>query len=434
MKNRFRTALAACTLLALHATGARAQEPAIEQLRVFVDCSYMCDMDFMRQNVNWISYMQDRADAHVHVLVASQSTGGGGQRYTLEFIGLRDFAGNADTLLYTTSSEDTPDIRRRGLTRTIALGLMPFVAQTSVASRLNFTLAEATPIAVGALPATAPERDPWNFWTFTIGVNGYSSGESQQNFQNYSGNIGANRTTEDWKVNLSVRNSYGESTFEYTIEDELIKTKSISRNYSASSLIVKSISPHLSVGARANASSSTFGNNALSYTIAPAIEYNFMPYSESTSRSLTLQYSAGMRHAKYDELTIFDQIRETRPVHTLAVGYATRQRWGSISAGVDGSQYLHDTKMYSAGISGSTSLRLVRGLSFNISGNYRHVRDQLNTPKEDLTEEEILLQQKQQATSYYYFFNFGLSYRFGSIFNNVVNPRFGGGGGEMIMF
>jgi hypothetical protein len=29
---------------------------------------------------------------------------------------------------------------------------------------------------------------------------------------------------------------------------------------------------------------------------------------------------------------------------------------------------------------------------------------------------------------------FGLSFSFGSIFNSVVNPRFGGGGGQIIFF
>jgi hypothetical protein len=30
--------------------------------------------------------------------------------------------------------------------------------------------------------------------------------------------------------------------------------------------------------------------------------------------------------------------------------------------------------------------------------------------------------------------NFGVSYSFGSIFNTTVNPRYGGGGGMMIIF
>ena len=44
--------------------------------------------------------------------------------------------------------------------------------------------------------------------------------------------------------------------------------------------------------------------------------------------------------------------------------------------------------------------------------------------------EEVLLRQRQLRTSFSYSTNFGFSYQFGSIFNNVVNPRFGGSGGE----
>jgi hypothetical protein len=399
-----------------------------------LDCNY-CDSDFVRTELTWVDYMRDRADADVHILVSRQSTGGGGARYTLEFIGLRDLAARTDTLLYTSSSDDTPDITRRGLTRVIKLGLVPFVAGTPLASQLDVTMA-VRPAADTATPETAePQHDPWNYWTFSIGLNGFSQGESQQNFRYISGSVTANRTTEDWKINLRLNNSYNESRFEYTIGDQDFKTVSISRSYGASSLIAKSLGPNLSIGGRASSSTSTFGNTSLSLSLAPAIEYNFVPYSESTRRSLTVQYSNGVRYADYREITVFGQEEETRPIHTLAVGYTTRQPWGSFSAGLDGSQYLHDTEKYSAGLSGSTSLRLFRGFSFNISGSYRHVRDQLHIAARDLTEEEILLRQRQLSTAYNYYMNFGISYRFGSIFNNVVNPRFGSspGGGMVIM-
>jgi hypothetical protein len=44
------------------------------------------------------------------------------------------------------------------------------------------------------------------------------------------------------------------------------------------------------------------------------------------------------------------------------------------------------------------------------------------------------LRQRQLATNYNYFVYGGISYRFGSIFTNVVNPRMGGGsGGDVII-
>ena len=39
---------------------------------------------------------------------------------------------------------------------------------------------------------------------------------------------------------------------------------------------------------------------------------------------------------------------------------------------------------------------------------------------------EVLLRQRELATGYRFFVSGGISYRFGSIFNNVVNPRFTG--------
>jgi hypothetical protein len=48
--------------------------------------------------------------------------------------------------------------------------------------------------------------------------------------------------------------------------------------------------------------------------------------------------------------------------------------------------------------------------------------------------EEILTRQRQLQTSFTYFTSFGFSYQFGSIFNNVVNPRFGGEDGDRFFF
>src|SRR5687767_13405592 len=106
-----------------------AQQAADEKLRVFIDCNF-CDMDFLRTEIGWIDHMRDRADAHVHILVIRQTTGGGGGEYTFEFIGLRQFTGRADTLKHVSTVDDTQDVIRRGLARVIKVGLVPFVAQT----------------------------------------------------------------------------------------------------------------------------------------------------------------------------------------------------------------------------------------------------------------------------------------------------------------
>jgi hypothetical protein len=78
--------------------------------------------------------------------------------------------------------------------------------------------------------------------------------------------------------------------------------------------------------------------------------------------------------------------------------------------------------------------RLFKGFSFDMFCSLSLLRDQLYLSKGGATEEEILLRRRQLSTSYSYFMGIGLSYTFGSIFNNVVNPRFEGGSGTFFFF
>ncbi len=70
-------------------------------------------------------------------------------------------------------------------------------------------------------------------------------------------------------------------------------------------------------------------------------------------------------------------------------------------------------------------MRLVRGLSVFMFGNVSRIRDQVFLPLEEASEEEILLGNVRLPTSFEYGMSVGLSYTFGSIYNNIVNPRFG---------
>jgi hypothetical protein len=58
-----------------------------------------------------------------------------------------------------------------------------------------------------------------------------------------------------------------------------------------------------------------------------------------------------------------------------------------------------------------------------VSGGYAAIHDQLSLPKSGATLDQILPVRKDQATTYSYGINVGLSFTFGSIYSNVVNPR-----------
>jgi hypothetical protein len=393
-------------------------DPATETIRVFVDCQTRCDRDHFRREIEYVDYVRDQQDADVHVLITRQRTGAGGSRYDLEFIGRRRFAGTADTLRYVSGDRDTDQEVREGLTHTLALGLVRFVATSAAGPRLRveYELPEE-----GVEPAEATE-DPWNFWVFRVGVNAFLNGESSSRFLDLFGSTSANRVTDASKLRLSIDGSYSESQFDI---DETETVVSVRRSYGGRALFVLSLNPHWSAGIQSRVSSSTFRNFDLSLRVTPALEYNVFPYSESTRREFRFLYSVGLAYFDYSEETIFNEVVESLPEHSLEVAYEVTQPWGSADLTLIASQFLSDLSKNRVTLRGDLDLRVFRGLTLNIGGRVAHIADQLNLPKGDLTDEDILLRERERATSFSYFASIGLGFTFGSVFSNVVNPRFG---------
>jgi hypothetical protein len=395
---------------------------------VFIDCQVEgCDLDYFRTEIPFVDYMRDRKDASLHVLVTTQSTGGGGTAYTLNFIGLRELAALADTLHYHSAQSSTDDQKRSGLASVIKLGLVRYVVRTSGGPQLQVTY-KPVPAVVSAV---SPPRDPWNLWVFRINANGNFSGEESQHFTYLRGSTSANRTSEAWKLRMTVQGDYNESKFTFS---DGSKFANYSHSYSATQLLVKSLGPHLSVGERASASASTFLNQKLFLRFAPAVEYNIFPYSESTRRQLSFQYAIGLNSFSYEDTTIFDKLSEVRPDQSITASLDLKQPWGSVSTSLEGAAYLDEFSKRRAVLFNSLSLRLFKGFNFNMYVGASLLRDQLYLAKGELSDEDILVRRRQLASSFSYFAGIGLSYTFGSIFNNVVNPRFEGSSGGTFFF
>lgn len=412
--------------LSLWATPATSQSNAgtSAPIRVFLDCGASgCDFDYLRTEIPYVDYVRDRAVASLHVLVTTQSTGSGGIEHTLTFIGLRNFAGITDTLTYVSPQSSSVDDRRKGIAQTLKLGLVRYLARTASADRVQVSFAPASSTTSTLAAST---RDPWNYWVFQTRASGNFSGESSQHFASLYGTVSANRVTKEWKFNNAVNVSYSESKFTLDEGDELA---SYSRSYGFSHLAVKSLTEHWSAGERASLTSSTFLNTRRALRIAPAVEYNFFPYSVSTRKQLTLQYSVGLNSYRYTDTTIFEKISEVRPDETLSAAITMTQPWGSVAGSIEGANYLDDFSKRRLVLFNTVNARLFKGFSLSLFGSLSLLRDQLYLSKGGATNDEILLQRRQLSTSYSYFAGVSLSYTFGSIFNNVVNPRFEGANG-----
>jgi hypothetical protein len=130
----------------------------------------------------------------------------------------------------------------------------------------------------------------------------------------------------------------------------------------------------------------------------------------------------------YEDTTIFLKLREGVLAQQFRADVSARQPWGSVNVGTLFRNQVLDASIWRASIGGHVSVRVFRGLNVNFGGNVSSIHDQINLRLADLSDEEVLVRQRERGTSYRYFVNFGISYTFGSIFNNVVNPRFDLGG------
>ncbi len=388
------------------------QEPP----RVFIDC-HQCDMNYIRSELSFVSFVRDRAEADVHVLITTQSTADGGREYTLNFIGRNNFYDIHHTLKHVSPRTASADTERKGLVRMLKVGLVPYLAKTDLGDYLRVDFEKRLP--------PAEVEDPWNFWVFNLGLSGSMSGEQTKNFFSLHSNLSASRVTEKVKFRSGLSGHFNSSRFKVTQDDVTTIITSHQSSFSLSSLLVYSISDHWSVGTWFGVSSSTYNNINLNINPAPAIEYNYFPYSESTRRQLRFLYRVGFNLNFYREETIYDKMREALLGETLAVTLEIKEPWGNVYASLEGFHYFHDFSKNHLVFNTSLNLRLYRGFSVGISGRFAKINDQIYLPKGNLSLEDILLQRKALATAYSYGISLGVNYTFGSIYAGVVNPRFG---------
>lgn len=407
-------------LLAAVSSAAAEDKPAVnavqeKALKVFLDGSRL-PWNLIRTEITFINYVRDPKDADVHILITTRGTGSGGSEYNLAYMGQGDYADLNYTLKYFTNRTDVADEVWNGFIGHLKKGLVPFVSRTPLADKITVVYSsnqEAKPLQDGV-------KDKWNYWLFSLNASGSASGVKTRTSGRFETNISANRVTPEWKIRFGANAVFDSSR--YYLEEETIQ--STSERESFSGLVIKSLTPHWSAGAWLSFNSATFSNIKFSYSPSLAVEYSFFPYEQSTRRKLYLQYRLSFNGYRYNEETIFDKISETMFRQSLAVYLELMQPWGNASASVRGSHVLHDLSVNRLEINASLSLRLIKGLSFWISGGYAAIHDQISLPKAGATFDQILLVRKDQATTYSYGFNVGLSFTFGSMFSNVVNPRF----------
>ena len=391
-----------------------------EAVKIFLDCQ-SCDMNYTRQQIPYVNFVRDVKEAQVFILITQQNAGSGGTQYTLTFQGLGIYNSMNDTLVYTSSPDETSTIVREKKNNMLQMGLMKYVARTPVFSEIEFNF--------NAELEQEQVVDKWNNWVFSIGTEPEFQAEESDRQLQLRNSIEITKVTPDIKFELELDQRYNRRR---VIEDDNFDTTYVTNEFQGDNLFVKSLGEHWSAGIKWNIGTSTRENYGFRTDILPSVEYDLFPYSEATHRQLRFLYSLGMQYNNYNDSTIYNKLKENLFKQEFNIAFQIQKKWGSVNLSLLASNYLNDFSKNRVELNTSLNLRIFKGLSLQISGGVAHINDQVNLKKGDISEADRLLELRELSTQYRIEGGIGLTYTFGSIYNNVVNPRFGfsGGGGQ----
>ncbi len=398
----------------LISAGMYAQNDSISPLKIYYNCrAWECFTDYLKQNLQGVEFVRDRHYADVHILVTSEANGGGGEVYYFEFIPSEKEKDVHEKLRFSVNPDMTKEQIRKKFLDYIRAGLIPFWMNKGLDDKLRISWKESA-------KKSAAVKDKWNHWVFRLSANGMLNGDENRKsfYQNYS--VSANQVLKKNKFYFSLH--YNNNASEYHYNDRIIR--SYREGFGASASQIFGINEHWSYAFFEKFRRSVFANYRYAADIKTGLEYNIFPYAESTKHALTITERIGPVYNKYFERTVFNKTEDFLWTNSLDISLSFIKTWGDYNLGITYDVFLHNPRLNAVNFSGSIDLRLIKGLSFHLSGYYSITHNQINISGTDLTLEEMLLSQRQLMSGYNYFVYTGFSYTFGSIYNTIVNPRF----------
>lgn len=388
------------------------------RLAVFLDLQWGMDRDYIRQQIPVVDYVRDKEMADVHIIISRHRAGQAGTNYEISLIGRGGFRKMDNTLRYWSPASETDHETRQGYTRMIKIGLAPYIASIENMPG-KISLEYNVDSASGTEQTITREQDPWRSWVFEIYGGGYFDSEQTRNSTHIRYGFYADKVTKDWKIRARPYFNYNEDNYE--VDDSTITN--IRHRDGFHGYLIKSLTDHWSTGVFTEMLSSTYHNMDFQVEVSPAIEYSLFPYEEATRRAITVAYKLDYSYNDYEQKTIYGQRNEVLWGHSLVLAADFRQTWGTIRAGITGSQHFHDLGSNRAELFTRMDVRIFKGLSLTLRGDLDFINDLVAIPMEDMSTEEILLEKRRRSTDYKFDGHIGFTYTFGSELSKAYNPR-----------
>ena len=371
------------------------------------------DISYVKSEIRFVNYVRERTEADIHLIITFYPTASGGQEYTLAFYGQKEFKDLSYELKYISSMGTSDDEIREGIVKVLKNGLMPYVSRTPFLNFIDILYHEET--------KQEEVKDRWNHWVFEIGIRGNANGEKSYSYLWYSTDFEVRRITK--KQKFSIDGDMNITKNRYLVDDgeDII---AITKSYDGSIFYAYSVGEHVSLGGWMSYWRGAYYNYEHMVSFSPAIEFNIFPYSDYAKHEITIQYRISGRYHDYYEETVYGKLEEICTRQALEVGISATKKWGTIGFYATGMNYMHDFSKNRLSMTGDMSLNLFAGFSFSMHGGYSIIRDQIYLEKGDASQEEIYLRLRAMETNYQYWTSLGITYTFGSIYSNIVNPRF----------
>lgn len=382
--------------------------------KFYIKCE-RCDNNFLKNEISYVDHVRDQGLADIQLFIYRNRNANNGNRYTLDYIGANQFSDNKISLTLDTNPKMTRDEIRNSLKRKIELGLIHYLMKTDIADNILISIDSQ----ISNVNSNESSSDKWKNWVFQTAGEANFENETSRKQSNFEIQFDADKVTD--KIKLQIDLDFEQSNNRYENDDNTFISKRNRKNLTIKS--VWSINDKWSTGVIAGLGGDTYQNINFRHWVQPAIEYSFFPYNEFVRREMVINYGIGYGYRNYIEETIYNKFEEYVYVHQIGFETRFRQPWGEIYARLSGKSFLQEPSKNSMRLNSWFSIRVFEGLSFRIGGEIELIRDQISLPKGNASIEDLLLQQKEIATDFYSEFRVGLSYTFGSAFNNYLNSR-----------